>query len=89
MLVEISNDKLFPVYRVTKGNTDGSIIKDDLVFYSLDGNLVINNDGFFTKDELDDKTMSDFICKEDMNHYGLKLNNYNFIMSGKHDKLDK
>ena len=51
------------VYRVTKGNSDKSIFKNDLLFIDKkSGVLICGNFGCFAKDELVPSIM-DFECK--------------------------
>ena len=53
-------------YKVTKGNTDGSIQIDDIVYVDKgDGSIVVPRwDKRFTKDELTD-SVTDFECEVD------------------------
>ena len=53
-------------YKVTKGNTDGSIQVDDIVYLdNYDGSIVVPRwDKRFTKDELAD-SVTDFECEID------------------------
>ena len=53
-------------YKVTKGNTDGSIQVDDIVYVDKeDGSIVVPRwDKRFTKDELTD-SVTDFECEID------------------------
>lgn len=53
-------------YKVTKGNTDGSIKVDDIVYVNKeDGSIVVPRwDKRFTKDELTD-SVTDFECEID------------------------
>ena len=53
-------------YKVTKGNTDGSINVDDIVYVDReDGSIVVPRwDKRFTKDELTD-SVTDFKCEVD------------------------
>lgn len=51
------------VYMVTIGNSDGSIFPGDHIFYHEDGSLsVIEDKGWFEKEELSNKEVSDFSC---------------------------
>lgn len=54
------------VYKVTKGNTDGSIKVDDIVYIDKeDGSIVVPRwDKRFTKEELT-KSVIDFECEVD------------------------
>ena len=54
------------VYKVTKGNTDGSIKADDIVYIDKeDGSIVVPRwDKRFTKEELT-KSVIDFECEVD------------------------
>ena len=54
------------VYKVTKGNTDGSIKVDDIVYVNKeDGSIVVPRwDKRFTKDELT-ASVTDFECEVD------------------------
>ena len=67
------------VYRVTKPNTDGGILKDDLIFIdSRDGSLCLVSDGggWYNKDEeLLDPKVVDFECVLD--------NDYRVLAQGK------
>lgn len=55
------------VYKVTKGNTDGSIKVDDIVYLdNEDGSIVVPRwDKRFTKEELTKKSVIDFECEVD------------------------
>ena len=53
------------VYRVTKGNTDGSIRAGDLIYIdSRDDSLVLPGEGWLCKEELTPTVMG-FECKLD------------------------
>lgn len=54
------------VYKVTKGNTDGSIKVNDIIYVDKeDGSIVVPRwDKRFTKDELTD-SVTDFKCEID------------------------
>ena len=55
------------VYKVTKGNTDGSIKVDDIVYIdNEDGSIVVPRWGKrFNKEELTKKSVIDFECEVD------------------------
>lgn len=50
-----------PIYNVTKGNTDGSVVKGDTVYYDHTGALILcgKEGGWIDKEELDD-SITDF-----------------------------
>lgn len=59
--------KTVPILIVTKGNTDGSVIRGDRVYYAPDGSLNLidaKQGGWMSKDELTD-TITDFEYEED------------------------
>lgn len=57
--------KTVPILIVTKGNTDGSVIKGDRVYYAPDGSLnLIDAGSWLEKDELT-PTITDFEYKVD------------------------
>lgn len=62
------------LYTVTKGNTDGSIEKGDIVWISQNGDLnSFYGKGFFTREEwLNDAKMNNF-CVEDCTTHILKV----------------
>lgn len=55
------------VYAVTQGNSDGSIVSGDLIYFDLADNLICGC-GFMTKDELD-ASILDFKAEPDANHF--------------------
>ena len=64
------------VYKVTKGNTDGSINVDDIVYVDReDGSIVVPRwDKRFTKDELTD-SVTDFKCEVDSSWEVIRTSN--------------
>ena len=55
------------VYKVTKGNTEGSINVDDIIYVDKeDGSIVVPRwDKRFNKEELTNKSVIDFECEVD------------------------
>lgn len=55
------------VYKVTKGNTEGSIKSDDIIYVDKeDGSIVVPRWGKrFNKEELTKKSVIDFECEVD------------------------
>lgn len=64
--------KTLQAYRITKGNSAGSLIKGDVIWFTREGNIrCVQAEGSITKEEQDDKTM-DFECVEEPN-YQIKI----------------